>query len=137
MTKEQHEFECYCLDRLKPIADEFPVTYNDGVIIKKLHYKVGLRASIKHVDCFVLYTMSEDDLNGFLFIPVDTFYNNQKRFFHETLTKTEVKELIKVLPAINIFEFVSLLDFSIIYEEFKEYLEENWEILQMNDLIEV
>ena len=137
MTKQKEEFECYCLDRLKPIGEDFPIAYDDGSVIKKLYYKIGLVATIKHQECFVLYTPSEDDLEGFTFITKETFYNYQKRFYTEILTITEVKEIFKKLPSINIFEFTSLLQFNTIYEEFKEILECNWETLEMDSLIEI
>lgn len=137
MTKEKQEFDYYCLDRLKAIGEDFPLAYTDGSVVRKLYYKIGLRASIKRQDCFILYTATEDDLEGFTFIPTEVFYNNQKRFYTEILTTTEVKELIKKLPAINIFEFVSLLDFVNIYSEFKELVDYNWENLNMDSLIEI
>ena len=137
MTKEKQEFDYYCLDRLKAIGEDFPLAYTDGSVIRKLYYKIGLRASIKRQDCLIKYTATEDDLEGFTFIPTDVFYNKQKRFYTEILTTTEVKELIKKLPAINIFEFVSLLDFVNIYSEFKELIDYNWENLNMDSLIEI
>ena len=137
MTKEKQEFDYYCLDRLKAIGEDFPLAYTDGSVVRKLYYKIGLRASIKRQDCFILYTATEDDLEGFTFIPTDVFYNNQKRFYTEILTTTEVKELMKKLPTINIFEFVSLLDFINIYSEFKELVDYNWENLNMDSLIEI
>lgn len=137
MTKEKQEFDYYCLDRLKTIGEDFPLAYTDGSVVRKLYYKIGLRASIKRQDCFILYTATEDDLEGFTFIPTDAFYNNQKRFYTEILTTTEVKELMKKLPSINIFEFVSLLDFINIYSEFKELVDYNWENLNMDSLIEI
>ena len=72
-----------------------------------------------------------------MFIPADIFYDNQKRFFTEVLTVEEVKTMIKILPAINIFEYTSLLEFTKIYKEYKELVEENWEKLDMNNLIEI
>lgn len=139
MTKEQQEFEYYCLDRLKLVSNEspFPVSYSDGVIIKKLIYKVGLKATIKKQECFVLYTDSDDDLVGFTFIPIERFYENQKRFYTEVFDKNELSDIIRILPAINIFEFTSLLEFNTIYDEFKSLLEDNWQKLQMDDLIEI
>ena len=137
MTKEKQEFDYYCLDRLKAIGEDFPLAYTDGSVARKLYYKIGLRASIKRQDCLIKYTATEDDLEGFTFIPTDVFYNKQKRFYTEILTTTEVKELIKKLPAINIFEFVSLLDFVNIYSEFKELIDYNWENLNMDSLIEI
>lgn len=137
MTKERQEFEYYCLDRLKVLGDDFPLAYSDGAVIRKIFYKIGLKATIKREECFILYTGNEEDYEHFTFIPVDVFFNNQKRFYTEVLSIEEVKELIRKLPAINIFEFTSLLEFNNIYEEFKELLEDNWEMLQMDNLIEI
>ena len=125
VTREKKEFEYYCLDRLKPLCEEFPVSYKEGGVIKKLRYKVGLRASIKHEDCFILYTESDDDLERFTFIRTETFYNYQKKFYTETITVTEMKEVIETLPNINIFEFTSLLNFINIYSDFKDLIENN------------
>lgn len=139
MTREQQEFEYYCLDRIMPLTEEFPVVYKDGDILRKLYFKVGLKAKIKHIDCIVIYSAVnfEDNLERFMFIPADIFYDNQKRFFTEVLTAEEVKTMIKILPAINIFEYTSLLEFTKIYKEYKELVEENWEKLDMNNLIEI
>lgn len=138
-TREQEEFDCYCLDRIKLVSNEspFPVAYSDGVIIKKLIYKVGLKATIKKQECFILYTESDEDLECFAFIPVDRFFDNQKRFYTEVFEQSELNEIIRKLSAINIFQFTSLLEFNTIYEEFKELLEENWQQLQMDNLIEI
>ena len=92
MTREQQEFEYYCLDRIMPLTEEFPVVYKDGDILRKLYFKVGLKAKIKHIDCIVIYSAVnfEDNLERFMFIPADIFYDNQKRFFTEVLTAEEV-----------------------------------------------
>lgn len=137
MTKQHQEFNYYCLDRLKYINEELRLTYNDGSVIHKTIYKIGLRATIKHQECFILYTESDNDLDEFVYIDVDEFYNNQRRFFTEVLQLDEVKELIKKIKTINIFEFVSLLEFTHIYEEFQEFVETNWNILDMDNLIEI
>ena len=136
MTDQYREFNYYCLDRLKPLTEELRIAYNDGNIIKKILFKVGLRATIKHQDCFILYTDSEEDLDQFVYIAADTFFNYQWRFFNEILSLNEFKELIRRLTTINIFEYTSLLDFNFIYNEFKQLVEYNWETLNMNKLIE-
>ncbi len=137
LTKQHQEFNYYCLDRLKPITEELKVTYNDGSVIRKKLFKIGLRAKIKHQECFILYTESDEDLDEFLYIDVEEFYNNQRRFFTEVLQAVEVKELIKCLKTINIFEFTSLLDFIDIYEDFQAFVENNWTVLDMDNLIEI
>lgn len=137
LTKQYREFNYYCLDRLKPLTEELRVTYNDGSIIRKILYKIGLRANIKHQECFILYTESDADLDEFVYIDANEFYENQRRFFTEILTVEEVKERIKTLSNINIFEFTSLLEFTNIYEEFKSFIETNWDILEMDNLIEL
>lgn len=137
LTKQHEEFKYYCLDRCKPLSEEIKITYNDGNIIRKILYKIGLRTSIKHQDCFVLYTESDDDLNNFIYIAVETFYNYQQRFFNDIFSLSEIKDIIKVLPNINIFEYTSLLDFNYIYNDFKEFVEYNWLTLDMDNLIEI
>lgn len=98
---------------------------------------MGLRAKIKHEDCFILYTNSDKDLYQFIYIGVDTYYKNQRRFFNEILPVFEVKEIIKNIKTINIFQFVSLLNFINIYDDFKLFVEQNWDVLDMNNLIEL
>ena len=137
MTRQHEEFNCYCLDRCKPLSEEFTITYTDGSIIRKILYKIGLRASIKHVDCFCLYTESDDDIDRFLFISTEKYYEYQKRFFFDIFNVEDLSSIINSIKTINIFEFVSLLDFNNIYQDFKDYLEYNWSRLQMDELIEI
>ena len=137
MTKQMQEFDYYCLDRIKPLSEDFTVTVNDGNIIKKLLYKIGLRASIKHTDCYCLYTESEQDLDHFLFIPVEKYNDYQRRFYLDVFSEEDIKSIIKSIKTINIFEFTSLLCFTHIYQDFKEFLEYNWTALDMDDLIEI
>lgn len=136
-TKQYKEFKYYCLDRLKPITEELRLTYNDGNIIRRVLYKIGLKANIKHQECFILYTESDEDLDEFIYISAEEFYENQRRFFTEVLSKNEVNDLIKKLKTINIFEFTSLLEFTNIYEEFQLFVENNWIVLNMDNLIEI
>ena len=106
----------------------------------KSHYKLSCAHAIflKEIwQCFILYTESDEDLDEFLYIDVEEFYNNQRRFFTEVLQAVEVKELIKCLKTINIFEFTSLLDFIDIYEDFQAFVENNWTVLDMDNLIEI
>lgn len=138
MTTRQHqEFNYYCLDRLKPLSEELPITYNDGNIIRKKLYKIGLRTNIKHQDCFVLYTESEEDLDRFVYITTDNFYDYQESFFNDVFTISDLKEIVKTILTINIFEYASLLDFTYIYNDFKEFIESNWLYLDMDNLIEL
>ncbi len=137
ITRQHQEFNYYCLDRLKPLSEEIPITYNDGNIIRKILYKVGLRTNIKHQDCFVLYTESDDDLDNFVYIAADNFYDYQQRFFNDIFSLSEIKEIIKTLTTINIFEYASLLDFTYIYNDFKDLIEFNWSTLDMDNLIEI
>ena len=137
LTRQHQEFNYYCLDRSKPLTEEIKLTYNDGNIIRKVLYKVGLKATIKHTECFILYTESDEDLDKFLYIDAEDFYENQRRFFTEILSVGEVKELIKGIKTINIFEFASLLEFTDIYEDFQDFIENNWAVLDMDNLIEI
>ena len=137
MISAKETFEYYCLDRIKPVSEELNITYKDDGLIRKLYYKVGLRAKVKHVDCFILYTATDDDLDTFLFMPVDYFYDNQARLMLSVIDKDEYMTIIKRINTINIFEFVSLLDFMYIYDDFKTFVEYNWQVLSMDSLIEV
>ena len=137
LTKQHQEFNYHCLDRLQPFENDLNLSYNDGNIIKKVRYKIGLKAKIKHEECFILYTESDRDLDQFIYIDVDSYYRNQRRFFNDILSLTEVKELIKNIKTINIFEFTSLLEFINIYDDFKFVIEDNWTYLNMDSLIEI
>lgn len=137
MISAKETFEFYCLDRLKPVSEELNITYRDDGLIRKLYYQIGLRAKIKHVDCFILYTSSDDDLDALVFMPVDYFFDNQARLMLSTIEKEEYMQIVKHINTINIFEFVSLLDFTYIYDDFKQFVEYNWQILNMDSLIEV
>ena len=137
MTKQHQEFNYYCLDRLKSCDNIIPVTYDDGGNIKKLSYKIGLRSNIKHEDCFILYTESDRDLDQFIYITSEDFYNAQKRFYTDVFKKFELSELFKKLRTINIFEFASLLNFVNIHEEFQNFIEINWNTLNMDELVEL
>lgn len=137
MTKQHKEFSYYCLDRLKPDDDLLIISYNDGSIIHKVMYKIGLKAKIKHKDCFVLYTESDRDLDEFIYIDADVYYDNRRRFFNDVLQMEELKEIIKKISTINIFEFISLMSFINIYDNFSNIVEANWEYLNMDQLIEI
>lgn len=137
MTAQQKTFNYYCLDRCKPYTNEFTITYNDGSIIRKKLFKIGLRTNIKHIDSFCLYTETDQDFDAFMFIPTELFYDNQWKFFQEVLTIDELKSLITTIKTINIFQYLSLLEFTNIYQDFKEFVESNWLYLNMDDLIEI
>ena len=61
------------------------LTYNDGNVIKRVLYKIGLKAKIKHEECFILYTNSDRDLDQFVYIDVDAYYQNQRHFFNDII----------------------------------------------------
>ena len=136
MTKEHQEFNYYCLDRCK-VGDEFPISYNDGVVVHKRRYKLGLKTKIKRQECFILYTDSDADFDTFTYISAETFYNFQQRFFTDIFSVEEFKEIIKVLNTINIFEYTSLLNFDNIFSDYYDMVEDNWDALRMDDLIEI
>lgn len=137
MTKQHQEFNYYCLDRLQPFENDIKITYNNDYIIRTIIYKIGLKAKIKHQECFILYTDSDLDLEQFIYITTDNYYNNQRKFFNEIFSISEYENIIFKLNNINIFEFVSLLNFLNIYNDFKLLLEENWSLLNMDALIEL
>jgi hypothetical protein len=113
------------------------VTYETGDSIKKILYKIGLQALVKHVECFILYTESDEDLEKFIYIPTKTFYDFRKSIHNDILSLTEYKELFRCIMTINIFEFTSLLEFQYIYQDFKDLINYNWNELDMNSLIEI
>lgn len=137
MTRQHELFNYYCLDKTKPIPEMFTISYRDGERIRSIEYRIGLRAKIKHIDCFVLYTATDADLDVIVFVPVDTFYDNYSYFLTKVISKDEYLSYIRVLQTINIFEFTSLLDFSYIYSDFKEFVEYNWAAIDMDSLIEL
>lgn len=137
MTNEQREFDCYCLDRLRPPEDQLPITYMDHGIIKKILYKIGLRAKIKHEDCFILYTESDRDIDEFAYIKLNTYNEYIARIYSSIISDEERQSIIKIMKTINIYQFVSLLNFIYIYEEFKDLIEKNWAELNMDSLIEI
>ena len=73
LTRQHQEFNYYCLDRSKPLTEEIKLTYNDGNIIRKVLYKVGLKATIKHTECFILYTESDEDLDKLFTEPYNVY----------------------------------------------------------------
>lgn len=138
MTRQYQEFKYYCLDRLLPFENDLRISYKtDYSGIRTINYKIGLKAKIKHEECFILYTDSDLDLDQFLYITVEDYYNNQYTFLHEILSLTEYNEFIIRLTRINIFEFVALLNFLNIYLDFKELVDEKWSLLNMDALIEL
>ena len=58
-------------------------------------------------------------------------------FFNGIFTLEEFKEIIKNIRTINVFDFTSLLNFTNIYEDFKTFIEYNWNIVKMDELIEL
>lgn len=136
MTRQEELFHYYCFDRILQLPEEFTIAYKENERIKRINYKIGLRAKIKHLDCFVLYTESDDDLDGMLFIPVNLFYDNYEYITCKVISKEDYSYFIRSLSTINIFELASLLDFSLIYLDFKQFVERNWEVLDMDALIE-
>ena len=137
LTRQHQEFNYYCLDRLQSFENDLKLTYNDGNVIKRVLYKIGLKAKIKHEECFILYTNSDLDLDQFVYIDVDAYYQNQRHFFNDIISIAEMHELIKNIKTINIFEFASLLEFTNIYDDFKGLVEDNWTNLDMDSLIEI
>ena len=138
VTQQKQEFEYYCLDRTKPISEDITIACkNEDNIIKKHHYKTALQANIKHKECIVLYTETDEDLDNFVYTSTEMFYDNQERFFNGIFTLEEFKEIIKNIRTINVFEFTSLLNFTNIYEDFKTFIEYNWNIVKMDELIEL
>lgn len=137
MTKAKEIFNYYCIDKIKPIEEELVISYKDDEVIRKVYFKLALRAKIKKVDCFILYTASDEDLETFVYLPADIYYDNCERFYLDVIPKDEYMRDFKRLYTINVFEFTSLLDFQWIYDSFKRFVEYNWNTLHMDSLIEL
>lgn len=137
MTKQLQEFNYYCLDRISFLSNDLRIAYIVDGVIRKLRFKIGLRAKIKRRECFILYTETEEDLDQFMYIDVDSYFDNERRFFTDIFSVEEKKEIIKQLNTINIFEFLSMLNFISIDKDFYCLVENNWTNLDMDNLIEL
>ena len=134
MTKEHKYFDYYCLDRLKSIDDELPVSYKDDGMIRKIYYKKGLQAKVKNTPCFILYT--EDDFENLIYASCDYINEHMEQLLLYPQEKEDLFSEIKQIQTINIFEFTSMLNFMYIYSNFKDIVDYNWENLGMDSLIE-
>lgn len=135
MTREHSYFNYYCLDRLKPLGHELTIAYNDDGYIRKVSYHFGLRAKVKNRECYIFYT--EDNYEDFIYAPVDYIDEHYESLMLNVQNKEELFSYIKSINTMNIFEFTSLLLFSYIYSDFKDLIDYNWDVLKMNDLIEL
>lgn len=134
MSKEHTYFNYYCLDRIKSIDNDLPVSYKDDGLIRKIYYKIGLIAKIKNSRCFVLY--QEDDFENLVYSTCEFVNDNKEDLLLNVQEKSTVKENFKEINTINIFEFVSMLNFEFIYNEFKDIVDYNWNNLNMDNLVE-
>ncbi len=135
MSKEHQYFNYYCLDRLKTIDDELPISYKDDGLIRKIYYKIGLIAKIKNTRCFILY--NEEDFENLTYSSCEFINDHKEDLFLHIQEKRTIKDNIKELNTINIFEFTSLLNFEYIYSEFKDIIDYNWNNLNMDNLVEI
>lgn len=136
-SKQRKEFEYYCLDRLQCISDYLPIKYKDDGEVKKIIYRFGLKANIKQRPSYILYTETDKDFEQFVYIDVDDYNDYQRHFFMDIISKEEMNELIKKVTTINIYEFVSLFNFIRIYDAFLLLVLNNWDHLNMDQLIEI
>ena len=135
MTREQEYFNAYCLDRMKVIDNDLPIAYNDDGLIRKVYYKIGLVAQIKRTICYILYT--EDDFDNFVYIPEEYVLEHEEDLRLHVQKKEELFEHLKVVQTMNIFQFMSMLMFNYIYQDFKDIVDYNWLNLNMDSLIEM
>ena len=135
MTKEQEFFNAYCLDRMKVIDNELPISYNDEGFIRKIYYKIGLIAKVRNILCYILYT--EDDFENFVYIPQEYVLEHELDLRLNVQKKSELFEYLKIVNTTNIFQFISLFTFDYIYQEFKDIVDYNWANLSMDKLIYV
>lgn len=135
MSREHQYFNYYCLDRLKTIDDELPISYKDDGLIRKIYYKIGLIAKIKNTRCFILYT--EEDFENLTYSSCEFINDHKEDLFLHIQEKRTIKDNIREINTINIFEFTSLLNFEYIYSEFKDIIDYNWNNLNMDNLVEI
>ena len=135
MSKEHQYFNYYFLDILKTIDDELPISYKDDGLIRKIYYKIGLIAKIKNTRCFILY--NEEDFENLTYSSCEFINDHKEDLFLHIQEKRTIKDNIKELNTINIFEFTSLLNFEYIYSEFKDIIDYNWNNLNMDNLVEI
>ena len=135
MTKEHEYFNYYCLDRMKVLDNELPLAYDDEGLIRKIYYKIGLIAQVKHILSYILYT--EEDFDNLIYIPCEFVDNNKESLFLYPQNKQDLFEQLKTIQTMNIFQFMSMLTFTYIFEDFKEIVDYNWDNLNMNSLIEM
>lgn len=135
MTKEQEYFNYYCLDRMKTVGDDLPISYDDDGLIRKVYYKIGLVAKVKRTVCYILYT--EEDFENLVYIPEEYVLEHEQDLRLRVQKKHELFEYLKIIQTMNIFQFLSLLDFTWIYQDFKDIVDYNWLNLNMDSLIEM
>ena len=135
MSREHKYFNYYCLDRLRSMDNELPISYKDDGLIRKIYYKIGLIAKIKNTRCCILY--DEDDFENLVYSSCEFIDNHREELYLNIQDKQTIKENIKEINTINIFEFTSLLNFEYIYSEFKDIIDYNWNNLNMDSLVEI
>ena len=135
MSKEQEYFNYYCLDKIKSLDNDFPISYSDDGYIRKVYYKLGLIAQVKKTICYILYT--EDNFEDLIYIPEEYVLEHEQDLRLKTQNKEELFEVLKIVQTMNIFQFLSMLNFMYIYQDFKDIVDYNWDNLNMNTLIEM
>lgn len=135
MTEQQRQFNYYCLDRIRNFDDELRVAYKDEDTIRKLNYRIGIEARIKHTNCYVLYL--EDNFDDLVYVSKEFVDDHREDLFLHTQEKEVFIQEFKHLPRINIFQFVSMMTFIYIYEYFKSIIDYNWNYLNLDSLVEI
>lgn len=120
---------------MKYLDDELPVSYKDDGLIRKIYYKIGMIARIKNTLSYILYT--EDSFENLVYVSCEYVDNHREHLMLYPQPKNELFDIIKTIQTMNIFQFLSLLNFTYIYEEFKDIVDYNWDNLNMNMLIEM
>ena len=135
MSREHKYFNYYCLDRLKSIDNDLPISYKDDGLIRKIYYKIGLIAKIKNIRCCILYT--EEDFENLVYSSCEFIDDHREDLYLNIQDKQTIKDNIREINTMNIFEFTSLLNFEYIFSEFKEIIDYNWNNLDMDNLVEI
>lgn len=135
MSKQQEFFNYYCLDRLKLIDNELPLSYIDDGLIRKFYYKIGLISRVKSTISYVLY--DEEDFEELTYISCEYADDHRESLMLYPQDKETFFGVVKKIQTINIFQFTSMLNFDYIYSDFKDIIEYNWDTLKMDSLIEI
>ena len=135
MSKAQDYFNYYCLDKTRDADSSLTIAYRDNTEIKKFPYKIGFISRVRQCISYILY--KEEDIDNLFYVSCDYIDNNLERLLLYPIDKEEYDVEFKYLGNITLSEFTSLLDFNIIYEDLKSFIDTEWNNFRMDDLLYV